>query len=374
MPEPHLTEDTAAFDAQGSDPGREELVRLAREAVDIALSGDIKRGLALAQEANARARASGDRRAELAALNAAARCHSLRNDSISSLAAGTDAAALARILGDGVALGHALCAIANTSFTLKLLAECEPFVLRAIDEALNHGDADLESRARQSYGVLLGDLGRFDEARTQLNAAVAAARKDGRAALLLRVESNLVNVARKEARQHASQGDEVGLRRAGQQALADAATLLERTRAQQLHSQDMMLTSLMSEVHALLGDTEIGIVQAAQAMEMASQSRQHASLPPQALRLGEMLRQRGRLGEAFDVLQRGLQAAELLRPTFRIAELCAALAVVEAERGAAAAADGWRQRTLTEQVQFESGRQMAAGFLERLRRELMAGN
>lgn len=349
------------------------LIRLARESVDIALGGDIKRGLLLAQDANARARASGDKRAELAALNAAARCHSLRNDSINSLAAGIDAAALARTLGDGVALGHALCAIANTSFTLKLLEECEPFVLRAIDEALNHDDADLESRARQSYGVLLGDLGRFDEARTQLNAAVAAAHRDGRAALLLRVESNLVNVARKEARFFASRGDVASLRRAGRQALAEAAALLERMRAQQLQSQDMMLTSLMSEVHALLGDTDIGIVQAAQAMEMASQSRQHASLPPQALRLGEMLRQRGRLAEAFDALQRGLQAAELLRPTFRIAELCAALAVVEAERGAAAAADVWRQRMLTEQAQFESGRQMAAGFLKRLQAELATG-
>lgn len=349
------------------------LMRLAREAVDVALTGDIKRGLSLAQEANTRARAAGDTRAALAALNAAARCHSLRNDSINSLAAGIDAAALARTLDDGVALGHALCAIANTSFTLKLLEECEPFVRRAIDEACRHEDADLESRARQSYGVLLGDLGRFGEARSQLEAAVDAARRDGRAALVLRVESNLVNVTRKQVRFHSAQGNQAALREVGARALADAAALIERVRAQQQQSQEMMLTSLMSEVHALLGDAEVAMVMAAQAMEMALHNRQHASLPPQALRLSEMLRRSGRLPEAFDALQRGLQAAEQLRPTFRIAELCAALAVVEAERGDAVAAEGWRQRTITEQAQFESGRQMAAGFLKRLHAELAAG-
>lgn len=348
------------------------LIRLAREAVDIALAGDIKGGLALALDASKRARASGDQRAELAALNAAARCHSLRNDSINSLAAGIDAATLARSLGDGVALGHALCAIANTSFTLKLLEECEPFVRRAIDESLKHADADLEARARQTYGVLLGDLQRFDEARTELQLGVAAARRDGRMALLLRVEGNLINVARKQARLLAARGERAQFSDSALHAVTEAEKLLARARDQKVLSLELTMSSLISEIHALLGDTGRGISEAMHAMELAQRNRHPSNLPPLALRLSGWLRDAGQWLQAIDVLQRGLNAAETLRPTFRIAELCEAMAAVEAARGEAAIAADWRLRADQERQQFESGRQMAAGFLKRLQVELEA--
>jgi len=365
MPETDLASDSSTSGANDN-----ALIRLSREAVDVALSGDIKRGLALALEANQRARAAGDQRAELAALNAAARCHSLRNDAIHSLAAGVDAAALARKLDDGVALGHALCAIANTSFTLKLLAECEPFVQRAIAEALKHGDADLEARARQTYGVLLGDLKRFDEARAELELGVAAAKRDGRVSLLLRVEGNLINVSRKQARVLAANADTAALNVSGAKALAEAASMLERAREQKVLSLELTMTSLVGEVHALLGDIDRGIVEAMHAMELAQRNRHPSNLPPLALRAGSWLRERGRLPEAMEVLQRGLNAAETLRPTFRIAELCEAMASVEAARGAVAVADEWRLRANQERAQFETGRQMAAGFLRRLQADL----
>lgn len=350
------------------------LARLAQDAVDTALTGDIKRGLALALEATKRARAAGDRRAELAALNAAARCHSLRNDSINSLAAGIDAATLARALGDGVALGHALCAIANTSFTLKLLVECEPFVVRAVDEALRHDDADLEARARQTYGVLLGDLERFPEARDQLARALAAARRDGRVSQLLRVEGSLVNVARKQARMLAAQGEDQALHELGAKALQEAEALRQRARDEAVRSLEVTMTSFIGEVSALMGDFERGLAESAKAMEFAQGSRHLSNVPPLALRMGGWLSASGRLSEAVEVLQRGVNAAETLRPTFRIAELCEAMAAVEQARDSTAAAEAWRARTEQERQEFESGRQMAAGLLVRLHRELVAGD
>ncbi len=346
------------------------LIRLAQEAVDIALAGDIKRGLALALDASRRAREAGDARAELEALNAAARCHSLRNDAINSLAAGIDAAALARALDDGVALGHALCAIANTSFTLQLLEECEAFVVRAIDESLKHGDHDLECRARQTYGVLLGDLKRFDDARSQLQLAVDAARLDGRPALLLRVEGNLAGVSRKVMRAKADLGERQSVQSEGAAAIAGASAVIERARTQQVLSLEMTMTGLMGEVHWLMGDIDLGIAETSHAMELAERSKHPTNLPPLALRLGSMLRERGQLAEALQSLQRGLAVAETLRPTFRIAELCEALAVIESLRGEAAAADTWRARAEKERSQFDSGRLLAAGFLKRLQAEL----
>jgi tetratricopeptide (TPR) repeat protein len=346
------------------------LIQLAREAADIAVAGDIKRGLSLALEAIRRARAASDKRAEMEALNAAARCHSLRNDSINALAAGIDAATLARSLGDGVALGHALCAIVNTAFILKLLEECEPFIVRAIEEGVRHADHDLEARARQGYGVLLGDLKRFAEARTQLELAVQVARRDGRPAMMLRVEGNLANVPRKEVRMYAANGDSARLREAGESALAGATLILERARTLQVQSVEMNMTHFVAEVRALMGDLDFGISETVKAMEMAKQLRYTSNVPPMALNLGRMLRNKGQHQASIDAIQRGLDAAENLRPTFRIAELCDAMAATEAARGDATAAEEWRKRALQEQAQFETGRQVAAGFLVRLSQEL----
>jgi tetratricopeptide (TPR) repeat protein len=357
-------------DATSAAAGDNPLIQLAREAADIAVAGDIKRGLGLALEAIRRARAAGDRRAEMEALNAAARCHSLRNDSINALAAGIDAATLARSLDDGVALGHALCAIVNTAFVLKLLEECEPFILRAVEEGARHGDRDLEARARQGYGVLLGDLQRFDEARAQLELAVNAARCDGRPALLLRVEGNLANVPRKEVRMYAAKGDRVRLRETGEAALAGAALVLERARALKVPSVEMNMTHFIAEVRALMGDLDFGISETTRAVEMAQQLRYTSNQPPMALNLGRMLREQGRFQESVDAIQRGLEAAENLRPTFRIAELCDAMAQTEAARGDAPKAEAWQKRAEQERAQFETGRRVAAGFLMRLRQEL----
>ncbi|MBL8516529.1 MAG: hypothetical protein JNM76_06120 [Betaproteobacteria bacterium] len=364
MTRPDLSPDAAAPSADNA------LILLAREAADIAVAGDIKRGLALALDAIRRARDAGDTRAEMEALNAAARCHSLRNDSINALAAGIDAAALARRLGDGAALGHALCAIANTAFTLRLLEECEPFIVHAIEEGVRHADADLEARARQSYGVLLGDLKRFDEARAQLALAVEVARRDGRPALLLRVEGNLANVARKEVRHHAATGDGARLNQAGAAALAEAALILERARTLNVPSVEMNMTHFIAEVRALMGELDVGIHETSRAMDMAQQLRYASNQPPMALNLGRMLRDQGRLTESIAAIQRGLDAAENLRPTFRIAELCEAMAATESACGDTAKAETWQKRALQERAQFETGRQVAAGFLARLGKEL----
>lgn len=355
----------------GSDVPK-PLAQLSREAVNLALAGDIKGGLALAAEARHRAREAGDTQAELDALNAAARCHSLRNDSINALAAGIDAATLARTLGDGLALGHALCAIVNTAFILKLLAECEPFVRHAIRLAVEHGDADLECRARQTYGVLLSDLDRFDESRAEFARAVAAADRDGRPAIQLRVAGNLINVLRKQARYHAARGEQEPLQRVGTAAVMEAQALLRRGRTAEVLSLELTMTGLVGEVRVLMGDLGPGITDLMRAVEMATEGRHPSSIPPLVLMLAGPLSAEGRLDEARGALQRGLDVAETLRPSFRIAELCEAVAEVDSLRGAEEEASAWRQRAAQERQQFESSRQLAAAFLNRLQSELDA--
>lgn len=348
------------------------LIGLAREAVDVALAGDIKRGLSMALDARHCARNAGDARAELAALNATARCHSLRNDSIAALSVGIDAASLAQKLGDRLALAHAFCAIANTAFTLQLLEESVDICARAVEDSMRLRDNDLECRARQAYGVILGDLKRFGEAREQLHLALAAAERDGRLALQYRVQGNLASLLRKEARFHAANGDELRKQAACSAALAAASTLVERAKPQKLYSLEMNMTSLAGEIHGLQGDVESALAETRLAIELAARAKQPSNIPPAALRLAAFLQSRGELVDALAVLKVGLEAAEGLRPTFRIAELCEMIGKVEQQRGDADAASSWQQRAAVERQSFAAERQIAAGYMQKLNAEISA--
>ncbi len=356
------------------EPGNDDnaLMGLAREAVDVALAGDIKRGLSMALDARHRARSAGDSHAELAALNATARCHSLRNDSIASLSVGIDAATLAQKLGDRLALAHALCAIANTAFTLQLLEESIDISARAVEDSMLLRDNDLECRARQVYGVILGDLKRFGEAREQLHLALAAAERDGRLSLQYRVQGNLASLSRKEARFHAASGDELRMQAACSAALAAASSLVERAKPQKLYSLEMNMTSLAGEIHGLQGDIDSAVNETRLAIELAARARQPSNIPPAALRLAKLLQSRGELTDALAVLKGGLAAAETLRPTFRIAELCEMIGSIEEQRGDAATASSWQQRAAVERQSFAAERQIAAGYMRKLNAEIAA--
>ncbi|MEP7157672.1 MAG: hypothetical protein ABI905_17950 [Betaproteobacteria bacterium] len=331
-----------------------------------AIGGDIRRGLAMAIEARKQARDAGDASAELAALNAAARCHSLRNDSIASLSAGTDAAALAGKLGDVNAMAHALCSIANTAFTLQLMDESREIAARTVAVSVELHDDDLECRARQVYGVILGDLFRFDEAAEQISLALAAARRHGLAAFEYRVQANVASLSRKQARYFAKAGDETRMQAAANAAMDEAARVIAIAQRGKLQALEITMSALQGEVLALRGDIAGAIARTRFAIDLASRNRQFSNIPPASLRLAGFHRAQGNLPLARAALQEGLQSAETLRPTFRIAEICAAIADCEQDMGNAGAATTWRQRADDEQQSFAQERETARGYLRRI--------
>ena len=349
---------------------RDRLIALSREAVAIAIAGDIKRGLAQAIDARRQARDSGDAMGELAALNACARCHSLRNDSIASLSAGTDAAALAGRLGDVHALAHALCSIANTAFVLQLMDESRQIAARTAAVSAGLRDDDLECRARQVYGVILGDLGCFDEAAGEIALALAAARRHGLAALEYRVQANAASLARKRARFHARQGDPQRMLAAADEAMQEAARIIVIAQQEKIQALEITMSALQGEMLWLRGDTAGAIARTSYAIALASRNRQFSNIPPASLRLASFHRTQGQISLAREALQEGLHSAESLRPTFRIAEICEAIAACEEANGDGLAAMSWRDRAQEEQVSFSLEREKARGYLRRIIDEL----
>lgn len=346
--------------------GEGRLQTVVREAVEIAIGGNIKRGLAMAIDARREARDTGDKVAELAALNAAARCHSLRNDSIASLSAGTDAAALAQQLGDVKATAHALCSIANTAFTLQLMEESRIIATRTVAVSVQLADDDLECRARQVLGVILGDLCLFDEAAIEIELALAAAQRHGLAAFEYRVQANFASLARKRARFYAKEGDEIRMKTACDEAMAESARIIEIAHREKIQALEITMSALQGEMLALRGDHAGAIARTRFAIDLAARNRQFSNIPPASLRLAAFYRAQDEFSLAHEALLEGLQSAEMLRPTFRIAEICERIAVCEEESGDPASAIPWRERAEEEQASFAHERERARGYLRKI--------
>ncbi len=69
------------------------------------------------------------------------------------------------------------------------------------------------------------------------------------------------------------------------------------------------------------------------------------------------------VASARSALEDGLRAAESLRPTFRIGELCEALLQLEQHAGDAGAMLHWQKRVDEEHLAFENEREQARATL-----------
>ena len=336
---------------------------MALEAVQIALGGNIKRGISLALNARGRARAAQDERAELAALSAASRCHSMNNDALASFSSGIDAQALAQKLGDQRSLGHALCSIASSAFVLRLLDASIPVAERAIAEAVDLHDDDLESRARVILGENLGNLQRFDEARRQLELALEAARRLGAAGLQNRAHAKLGTLAAKEAEYFAARDETSGVERACSVALQCANEIILLAKEQRNSTLVVSMLGLRARVHEFRGEWVAARDETAAALALARQSAYLSPIPPWSLRLAALLIREGDFAGARSTLEEGLRTAENLRPSFRIGELCEALMQLEQRTGDTAAAAQWQERVDDERRIFEVERERASAIL-----------
>ncbi|MBL8519404.1 MAG: hypothetical protein JNK75_01925 [Betaproteobacteria bacterium] len=344
-------------------PPAPELMAKVGEAIAAALNGDIRRGLTIALATHAKAREAHDLRAELAALNAASRCHSLNNNALAAMSSAIDALQLADRCADTTAHAHALCAICSAAFSMRLLEEAEPILQRALKEALETGDADLEARARLIHGENLGDLGRAAEAREQLLAAREAAGKTGIEGYVLRMDARLGTLAGKRIRACLAAGDAAGLAIAlddGWTIAADVKPLAEASRNTTLA---ISMCALQAQVLEQRGDSASAREKFESAIQRAIKIAYLPAVAPWSLQLAAIEMRQGEPDAARATLEAAMRVAEGLRPTFRIAEVCAALAALEQSQGNARAAEQWRLRRDEEQFLFRSEQSRARAVL-----------
>lgn len=328
----------------------------AAEAIDLARRGDGRAGLAIAQRAWHRARELGDDHGVLEASNAASLVHLIRGDSISAVAAAMDAHQLATRLDDVSLQGHALVTLSHAAFSLGTHREVHATLLDCIGRAEVEHDGELEVRARSALGIVLGDLGVFEEAEVQLEHAFRLVHVYRNASSPARIMTNIANLHRKRAVAHLAGGYE-----------AEAARELRETEQLALRAFGLAVSddSIPARTDALAiracaqdmqGSRDQALALLACAVAIGTQAGCRTSILWVLCELGKLRLVSGDAGGARSAYEQALDIASILRPNAKIQLACDALADVEARLGRVEDAARWRERAALEAIEFESRR------------------
>ncbi len=354
-------------------PGESALCSDARRAIEIAIAGEVKKGLQLAVETRTKARDRKDATAELMALNAAARCHNIRNNAIATFTAGMDAVELALQIGDRCGLAHALCTIAYTTIDLQLAEHTTSLAECAIADAMALKDAELEFRSRQVFGVMLGDLNRFADARQQFELARQATSTMPNKSFGYRIEWNLALLCRKEAAYCHARGAIVDMQAACERVMKHSGTALALAGTTRSATLEVGLALARGEVHALRGDLSTAICETESAIALAIREKLSGPIPAASIRLAQFHQAAGQQQWVVGVLDEGLRIAQSLRPNAHLGALCDALVEAARAEGSLLEAKRWERSADEERSTFRKEQDMARDYLWKLRARVVPG-
>lgn len=340
------------------------LAAAAAHAVALARAGDSRKGLALALRARQQARGLEIERGEADALNAAAIVHAMRGDHIAAVAAGIDAYGVARRTGERSMMGHAMVTLCQSAFALGALPEARGAIAGCIAQAEREADPNLEIRARNAMGILLGDAGEFDAAQRELARALFLVRDHRDATCPSRIMANLANLRCKRARRLLALGQD-----------AEAKPECQRARRLAVSARDVALQepNLPVEIDALAiqgrasdlaGDRRDALAHLAAACGVGLAARCRTPLPWILCERGRIHLALGDAEAAHALYLEALDIAQELRPSMKLEEACAGLARVERSRGNDIGQRRWAERAATEAREFEQLRLQARRQLE----------
>ena len=328
----------------------------ARRAIALAKGGDARAGLSLALQARRSAQGLEMGQGELEALNAAATVHLIRGDTIAAVAAAMDACTLARQTGNRVLYGHAFVSLKISAYNLGVCDDVVEALARCAHEAQELRDEAIEMRARLALGVVLGDKGRFDEARGEFLKALPLSELTHEASGPSRVISNLANLHRKRAVDHREAGREAQAQQELNEAIRVARHARRLAAAEGHLAVEIDALGIEGCAQALSGDIELAHTLLRASAELGRKSRCPTAVVWVLCELGRNRVSAGDLEAARRAYNEALEVAADTRPSRKIAIACGALAEIDAIAGNPVGEQLWRERAADEIAQFEIAR------------------
>ena len=330
----------------------ESLQAACDNAIRSSRRGDTRAGIDLARRAYRLARRESPE-AEMEALNASALCQTANGSFIESIATSIDVIALARQHGDRGAGAHALATMAGAAsfildanhVVLEMLQVC-----RTEADALT--DATLRVRVHNTFGLVYGNLARFDEADEQYDAGIAlVAIADARAGLftpgyLMVGNKAFLSVQRARAASPAQfPALAIDAERRIQYVLGIAAGEMNidaEARAWFCLGQLRTLQARNAEALEAFG----------QALTRATQIRHHPRLIDTHLEIGNLYAAEEQYDKALEAMEEAYVLSDTNRPTAKLATACEGIARMFTSMGREREASHYRAKTERERETF----------------------
>lgn len=345
---------------------------LAESALTIGRRGDTKEALLILHGGIEAARRAGDRRGEIIAMNAAALVHSIRGDFWASLAGSIDAFFMARRENDRLGMGQAMTMLAGAFLLMTPIDSEIELLRRSLAIADEEGNLKLQIRVHNLFGIVLGDLGRFDDAEMHLDLALVLAGSPEAVFDRWRVKTNIANLLRKRA-------EDAG-RRGATELCCDCARrgldLIDDVIAHCVENEKMPILLDALGVAGLLlvqlDQREEAYEKFRSARNLAQARKNRSVLSFIGLEMARLEMLAGDAQAAEESIHTGLREAALFRPSNKAAPLSALMADICAGRGDARAEAQWRASAQLADDEFQELAREARRQMARVRESLAA--
>ena len=318
-----------------------------------------REGLRAAREALAIARRRNDPLAIGQALSAATLCHYQRGDHVAAVATGIDAV---EAYADGDVLGRsrAFQSIALALFAVEAFDLAGEMAARAVADANAGGDRERVAFSATVYGIILGDRGRFNDARRQFRTAAAYYRAVDDQVRLKKSASNLGHTWRKQGEAQLAKGLAAQARVYWKRALGVYRVALGAGRHE---PDDAIILGAIAQCECRVGELEAAYADVTRALELARRGGNVAVLAHCYLWEGHILDAKGLAEAAQHAFERAAEAASTLEYDEVLVKCLRALAEVVAKRG-----NPQRAKEICERADAVAAER--ASFLARVREEL----
>lgn len=328
---------------------------LCRQAILTARGGDTRTGIQLAQRAWRLARADGQPRALMQALNAMALCQLTAGRNIEAASTAIDAFRLAEKLDDRLAAMHALTTLLGASNHMyDTLQATVPIAERALELVRNDGDLALIVRLHNTRGVSLGNLGRHDEGEAALEEALRLAPDADRTTPPSMISANLAHAAVLRARNQPD--DAAGIAHATRR-LEQARAIAELERSAEAQIRIWYCYGLFHRDRGQLADAEEALLRC---IGEAVRMHHHTRSVDARLELAQVHVARDDLAAALSTLDKAWMEADIVRPSRHAQAVCAQLAALHAQAGNATETTRWQALAEREQASFDQERAVAS--------------
>lgn len=291
-----------------------------------------------------------DPHSQLYSLNTLANCQAIHNDYIEAVASAIDAYEMAVKQGDQVAQVFALITLAGASgFTLETFDETLTTLAQCRQRAQAMGDMHLQRRIGNIFGVMLGNLRRFDEAEREFEWVRAHADDADENTPMTLVWGNHAHCAVKHAR--AAEGAERDKWIAIAEQRTDE-TLQLAHRRNNFDTQSRMQFN-RGEIFSLKHEWNAAVSAYAEALVLCTRLRQRIRVIDVLVEMGRAHLAAGQLEDALDVFAKAYNEADVMRPTMRAAQAADCMADAQDALGQAAEAAHQRAVAVRERSQFE---------------------